>query len=223
MPGADLVCFPEMSVTGFVEPQKQAHGVLGWDDPQLTPLLELSKRSHMTLVVGIAELNPGNKPFISRGVIRHGELLGVYRKIDIHEDEVDDFSPGVAPLTLRLGDVDIGIAICADIDSERLFQVYAQSGAKVVLLPSAPGLYGAQETRNWETGYAWWRDKCRAQLGEYARKYGLHIAVATQAGRTFDEDLPGGGYVFDDQGRTVAETADWSEGVLVTDIHAAGA
>ena len=44
--------------------------------------------------------------------------------------------------------------------------------------------------------------------------------MATQAGRTFDEDFPGGGYVFDDQGRTVAETADWSEGVLVTDIHA---
>ena len=95
--GADLVCFPEMSVTGFVEPQKQAHGVLGWDDPQLTPLFELSKRSHMTLVVGIAELNPGNKPLISQGVIRRGELLGVYRKINIHQDEVDDFSPGVAP------------------------------------------------------------------------------------------------------------------------------
>ena len=220
--GADLVCFPEMSITGYVDPQKQPEAVIVWDDPQLAPLYELSKRSQMTLIAGITELNPGNKPFISQGVIRRGELLGVYRKINVHQDEVDSFSSGAEPLIQRLGDVDIGIALCADIDSERLFQVYAQNQAKVVLLPSAPGLYGSQETRNWEIGYNWWRDKCRTQLGEYARKYGLQIAVATQAGRTVDEDFPGGGYLFDDQGHLVAETADWSEGMLLVDIRATG-
>ena len=154
--GADLVCFPEMTITGYVDPQKQPEAVIVWDDPQLAPLYELSKRSQMTLIAGITELNPGNKPFISQGVIRRGELLGVYRKINVHQDEVDSFSSGAEPLTQRLGDVDIGIALCADIDSERLFQMYAQNQAKVVLLPSAPGLYGSQETRNWEIGYNWW-------------------------------------------------------------------
>ena len=100
--------------------------------------------------------------------------------------------------------------------------MYAQNGAKVVLLASAPGLYGSQDARDWETGHTWWRDKCRTQLGEYARKYGLHIAVATQAGRTVDEDFPGGGYLFDDQGRMVAESEDWAEGMLVVDIRVSG-
>ena len=216
--GADLVCFPEMSVTGYVEPRKRSEAVLMWDDPQLAPLFELSSQSEMTLVAGIAELNPGNKPFISQGVIRGGKLLGVYRKINVHQDEVHSFSSGAALLTQPLGDADFGVALCADIDSESIFQGYAERGAKVVLLPSAPGLYGSQDTRNWEAGHTWWRDKCRTQLGEYARKYGLYIAVATQAGRTVDEDFPGGGYVFDDQGHLVAETADWSEGVLIADI-----
>ncbi len=219
--GADVICFPEMSVTGYVEPRKQPEAVLSWDDPQLAPLFgSSSKHSQMTVIAGIAERNPGNKPFISQGIIRSGELLGVYRKINVHEDEVGSFSPGSEPLTKHIGYARTGIAICADVDSESLFRKYAQDRATVVLVSAAPGLYGSQETRAWEAGYAWWRDKCRAQLGEYAKKYGLHIAVATQAGRTVDEDFPGGGYLFDDQGAVIAETADWSEGMLLVDIQA---
>ena len=162
---ADVVCFPEMSVTGYVEPRKQSEAVVAWDDPQLAPLFESSsKHSHITVIAGIAELNPGHKPFISQGVIRNGELLSVYRKINVHQDEVESFSPGAEPLTQRIGDAEIGIAICADIDSERLFQAYAQIRAKVVLLSAAPGLYGSQKMRNWQVGYTWWRDKCRTQL-----------------------------------------------------------
>ena len=88
-----------------------------------------------------------------------------------------------------------------------------------MLLPSAPGLYGSQKTRDWEAGFKWWQGKCRTQLGKYARKYGLHIAVATQAGCTVDEDFPGGGYLFDNQGRLVAQTTDWSEGMLMVDVQ----
>ena len=216
--GADLVCFPEMSITGYLDPQKHASEVLEWGDPQLSPLFEASRKSQVTLVVGIVEANPGSKPFISQGIVQGGELLGVYRKNNVAPDEVDRFSSGTEPLVQRHNKVDFGLAICADIDNERLFQQYAASKAQVVLLPSAPGLDGPQETRNWKSGHAWWREKCRTQLGEYAKKYHLHIAVATQAGRTVDEDFPGGGYLFNDQGRLVAETKDWSESMLIVDI-----
>ena len=44
-------------------------------------------------------------------------------------------------------------------------------------------------------------------------KHGIWIAVATQAGRTVDEDFPGGGYVFAPDGRQVYTTPDWFPGV----------
>lgn len=47
-------------------------------------------------------------------------------------------------------------------------------------------------------------------LGRYAQKYKLWIAVATQAGRTIDEDFPGGGYVFSPDGKRVFNTLNWS-------------
>ena len=62
------------------------------------------------------------------------------------------------------------------------------------------------------------RDKVRDQLGAYAREFDLHIAVATQAGRTINEDFPGGGYVFDALGTLVASTDDGAEGVLMVDV-----
>ena len=105
--GADLVCFPEMSVTGYVEPQNQPNAVLDWGDPLLAPLFQLSKRNDITLIAGIAEVNAGNKPFISQGIIRDGELLGVYRKTNLGDNE-DSFSAGTEPLVQRHGEFDFG-------------------------------------------------------------------------------------------------------------------
>jgi predicted amidohydrolase len=56
-------------------------------------------------------------------------------------------------------------------------------------------------------------------LTEYAEKYGIWIAVATQAGRTSDEDFPGGGYLFNPQGERVYATKDWDPCVAYLEIN----
>ena len=128
-------------------------------------------------------------------------------------------------------DLTYGIAICADIHNREVFAACARQGAQVVFEVAAPGLYGEQATRDWRSGYEWWRGECHQYLAAYARDYGLWIAVATQAGRTVDEDFPGGGYLFRPDGECVYETADWSEGLafVTADVssrantnHAAG-
>lgn len=110
------------------------------------------------------------------------------------------------------------VAVCADIDNPLVFAEAAGKGAHIVFLAAAPGLYGAQETRDWRAGYDWWRSECHTKLSKYARRNGIYIAAATQTGRTRDEDFPGGGYVFGPDGSCLAETIDWSEGVLYADI-----
>lgn len=216
--GAEVVCFPEMSLTGYIDPLTRADSLITWDDDRLSPLLHASAHLHMTLVVGIAERREGGMPFIAQGVIRDGALAGVYRKINVASDEIDRFSCGSEPLVFSQGTTTLGIGICADVDDSSLFEDYAARGANLVLLLAAPGLDGPQATRDWEQGYVWWRDKLRDQLGAYARGFGLHIAVATQAGRTINEDFPGGGYVFDAEGTLVASTDDGAEGVLIVDV-----
>jgi predicted amidohydrolase len=205
----DILALPEMSITGYVDPTRHTDGVIRLDGPEVKTLLSISKGREMTVLAGLAEHNPSGKPFIAHIVVRDGRLAGYYRKVTIEDEEVPWFSPGDGVPVFRHGDVTFGVAICADIGNEEVFAQAARQGAEIVFEVAAPGLYGDQATRDWRAGFEWWEGECRKRLGRYAKKYGLWIAVATQAGRTLDEDFPGGGYVFAPGGRRVFATTDW--------------
>ncbi|MGH2598978.1 MAG: carbon-nitrogen hydrolase family protein, partial [Dehalococcoidia bacterium] len=151
---------------------------------------------------------------ITQVVAQSGRLLGAYRKTTIPEDEAPWFAAGDGVPIFSHGALPFGVAICADIDNPAVFAELARQGARVVFEAAAPGLYGEQTTRDWRSGWEWWRGECHTKLAGYARAQQIWIAVATQAGRTVDEDFPGGGYVFGPDGRCIMERADWSPGVL---------
>ncbi len=50
--------------------------------------------------------------------------------------------------------------------------------------------------------------------------FNLWIPVCTQAGRTVDEDFPGGGSLFAPDGTCVYETPDWGVEVCYVEIDA---
>lgn len=212
---ADVVCFPEMSITGYVEPARHPRAVLRLDGPEVARFVALTRGSPATALAGLVEAHGAARPYITQVVARGGELLGYYRKRTIVDDEARWFSPGEgAPPVFAHRGVPFGLAICADIDDPEVFAAGTRRGARVIFEAAAPGLYGAQATRDWRAGFEWWRGECRAKLGRYARDLGVYIAVATQAGRTVDEDFPGGGYLFGPDGACLAATPDWAEGVL---------
>jgi predicted amidohydrolase len=212
--GVDIMCFPEMSITGYIDPTARPDAVLRLDGPEVARFVELTGGARITAIAGIVEANPQGKPFITQLVAGAGQLLGWYRKQTIPDDEAAWFAPGGPVRKFEHPKTPFSVAICADIDSAEVFAAGARQGARVVFEAAAPGLYGAQATRNWRAGYEWWRDECYTKLGRYARDNRVFIAVATQAGRTVDEDFPGGGYVFRPDGACIAETPDWSEHVL---------
>lgn len=151
-------------------------------------------------------------------VARAGELLSYYRKVTIEDEEVEWFSAGEGVPVFEHNGLTFGLAICADIGNEAVFAACAGQGARIVFEVAAPGLYGEQATRDWAEGYDWWSGECRRYLSRYARTYGLWIAVATQAGRTCDEDFPGGGFLFGPDGREHFGTPDWSAEVVYLEV-----
>ena len=212
--GVDILCFPEMSITGYIDPTRRPDAVLHLDSPAVARFIEMSGETGVTALAGIVEANPAGKPFITQLVAAGGRLLGAYRKLTIDAEEAAWFAAGAAVTVLSHPTGLFGTAICADINNPSVFAENARRGARIVFAAAAPGLYGSQETRDWQSGFAWWRDECHSKLGGYARERGIYIAVATQAGRTADEDFPGGGYILAPDGSCIAETADWSPGVL---------
>src|SRR5262249_33965026 len=220
---ADILCLPEASLSGYVDPVRYPQAAIRLDGAEVTRLLALTRGHPVTLVAGLVEANPDGPPYLTQFVAREGRLLGIYRKRTIPAEEAQLYPPGPAggaaatPLFTHAG-VPYGLAICADIDNATVFADAARAGARLVFECAAPGLYGAQETRDWRVGYEWWRGECHEKLAVYAREHGLIIAVATQAGRTRDEDFPGGGYLFGADGTCLAESDDWHAGLLVARV-----
>jgi predicted amidohydrolase len=222
--GVEILCFPEMSITGYIDPERWPEAVLSLDHSAVARFTAMTAGTDVLAIAGLVEANPGGNPFITQIAARGGALVAVYRKITVVDEEAAWFAPGPGAGSRRSHPAGpVGLAICADIDNAELFQRLAAAGARIVVEAAAPGLYGEQATRDWSSGYAWWRGECHAKLGGYAREHGIAIAVATQAGRTVDEDFPGGGFLFGADGRCLAETADWSPGVLYAEIPAAHA
>jgi len=207
--GVDIIGFPEANVTGYNEPERFPQAILSLDGPEVAAIVKTTEGKNLTVLAGIIEENPVRHPFTTHIVARNGKLIGYYRKINMAEDDNEWFSPGSEIKAFNHDSLTFGIAICADIKKEEIFTECARQRARIVFELAAPGLYGEQATRDWQAGYKWWEEECKKYLKDYAKKYGIWIAVATQAGRTSDEDFPGGGYVFSPEGKRVFSTKDW--------------
>jgi len=218
--GAEIVAFPEASITGYVDPERYPEALVRLDGPEVVRFAALTRETPSTTVIaGIVEANPDGPPYLTQIVARDGAVLCAYRKRTIPADEAHLFTPGPpAPAVFTHAGVTCGLAVCADIDDAAVFADCARLGAGLVFECAAPGLYGEQATRDWRSGFDWWRGECFTKLGRYAREQSIWIAVATQAGRTRDEDFPGGGYLFAPDGSYAQETADWSAGMLYATV-----
>jgi predicted amidohydrolase len=216
--GVHIIGFPEASITGYVNPVRYPESVLRLDGPEVAQVIEMTRGHSTTVLAGLVEGNPDGKPFITQIVARDGELLGFYRKIRNVEEDAEWYECGDVMPVFAHDDLVFGISICADLGSHEIFEACARQGAQIVFELAAPGLYGEQATRDWRSGFEWWEGECEKYLGQYTQEYSIWGAVATQAGRTMDEDFPGGGYVFAPNGERLFATPDWSVGAVYLEI-----
>ncbi|UCD08662.1 MAG: hypothetical protein JSU79_09915 [Dehalococcoidales bacterium] len=208
--GVDIIGFPEASITGYNEPARYPEAVISLNGSEMAKFLKLTEGRNLTVLAGIIEENPEGLPFTTQIVARNGMLIGYHRKMYDGEDEKPWFTVGSEIEVFDHEGLTFGITICAEISKEELFVECSRRGARIMFELAAPGLYGEQATRDWKAGYEWWEGECLKSFTEYSKKYGIWIAVATQAGSTSDEDFPGGGYLFDPSGERVYSTKDWN-------------
>jgi len=214
---ADIIVFPEMSLTGYFASAKYLSLALAVDDSIVKRIIALSKTYSLTIIFGLSEKSE-DKIYISQLVAQDGKLSGVYHKNNIINDEAKIFTSGKSLPIFNLGKWKFGLTICADIDLPELFDKYAKAGCNIVFECASPDLYGSRKDRDWERGYVWWRKNCIKKISQYALHNKIIIVVATQSGRNRDNDFPGGGYLFLQSGRLLAETKDYKQEMLLVKI-----
>jgi predicted amidohydrolase len=215
--GARIVAFPEMSLTGSVDPVHWPGRAIELSHPAIADIAAATARLSIAALLGIAEAR-ADAVHITQVLVDRGEIVGHYSKRTLGDDE-DSYRAAADPARLALDTQRIGVAICAEGAVDAPFDDAAASGAPVVFFCSAPGLYGRRTTtEEWQAGFDWWSGCALGDATRHARRHGLWIALSTQAGALADEDMPGLAALVDPTGAVVAALPDWREGTLLVDL-----
>jgi predicted amidohydrolase len=212
-----LAVFPEMSLTGSVDPARAPEQLIALDDPTVGAMVALTLELGVAAVFGISERADG-AAHITQVAAEHGRIVGVQRKRHLGEGE-EHYAAADEDVIVDIAGVRCAIAICAESGIDRPFVHAAAAGAPLVLFCAAPGLYGRRiDEASWIRGWEWWRGCGLADVQRHAREQQLWIAMATQAGSTCDEDFPGLAALVDPEGRVRAELPDRHAGNLIVEV-----
>jgi len=211
--GADLVIFPELSVTGYPP-----------EDLLLRPAFIRAARRHVeelaTAADGIVALV--GAPHLDADlynaclVLAGGEIRAVYRKRFLPNygvfDENRYFAPGNDLLLLRFGDAICGVTICEDIwQPGPPTTDLALAGAQLVVNISASPFHVGKDREREE------------MLRVRARDNACFIAYCNMVGGQDELIFDGASIVLDDEGEVVARAESFVEQLLVVDLYPAAA
>ena len=216
--GCRLAVFPEMSLSGSLDPRADPGALLRLDSGPVRSLVRATDEHAVAAIFGLSERGEDGNPYITQAYASQGRLAGVYRKRHLGDGE-EGYTPGTQGAVFQFGALRFGIAICAEGGVDYPFDEPVAAGARVIFFCAAPGLYGRRtDEESWRSGHAWWETCGLGDARRHAVRTGAWVALTTQAGSAQDEDFPGLAALVDPAGQVVARLPDWREGTLVVDL-----
>jgi predicted amidohydrolase len=103
----DIAVFPEMSLSGSVDPRTHPEHLLRMDSEPVRAVTALTRQYEVAAIFGIAEQDADGPAHITQAYALDGRLIGAYRKRHLGEGE-EGFAPGSAPALFKLGEHSVG-------------------------------------------------------------------------------------------------------------------
>jgi NAD+ synthase (glutamine-hydrolysing) len=228
---AQLVVFPELSVTGY--PPKDLLLKRQFIDDQLRAVnLIASRVSGIDAIVGYAERNtqPVGRPLHNAvAVLREGKIASNHFKTLLPTYDVFDesryFEPGPRDETenlVRIGEVVVGQSICEDLwNDEQLIarRLYHQNPISDLIAAGAELLVNCSASP-----FVVGKHDFRLELfGAQAKRFGKPIVYVNQVGGNDELVFDGNSCVLGADGSVLANAKDFEEDLLVVEVPAAPA
>jgi NAD+ synthase (glutamine-hydrolysing) len=215
--GADLLVFPELSLTGYVLQDLVSTVALkpSHDEPVFSRLLEISK--DLDLVVGFVDEDRRHRFFIGSAYLAQGEVVHVHHKVYLPTyglfDEGRFFAWGdaVSAFDTRFGRV--GILICEDFWHASPPYLLWLDGADLMLFTSASPGRGLSDAPQLES--ARWVERINQA---YASLFTAFVAHANRAGFEDGLNFWGGSTLFDPNGELLAKGPYHQEALTLGEI-----
>jgi len=217
--GAELVVFPELSLTGYVLMEAAPETAIRLDSKEMARLAEISKTA--AVAVGFVEEAPGGKFFNSAAFLDRGELVHVHRKVYLPThgvfDEARHFAAGerIRAFDTRFGKV--GMLVCRDFWHLGPAYVLACQDMDVLcVLSASPGRGATGDDGRFKSTVS------VSLLGDvYARSFGCHVLHVNRAGVEEGVTFSGASEAYDPRGELLVRAKDLVADLAFADVDPA--
>ena len=215
--GADLVVFPELSLTGYLLRDMLSTVALRLDSPEIARLRELSRS--VAFVAGLVEETPSFRFHNAAILFDRGEIVAVHRKVYLPTygmfDEQRYFARGdrIRAFDSRFGRA--AMLVCEDLWHPSTAYLAALDGALLVLCPSTSPLRGVSEGTDRDDNARYWEMTNRF----YASTFAFTLAYANRVGFEDGVGFWGGSEVLDAAGTTIAKGKYYEPDLIVAEVN----
>ena len=215
--GADLIIFPELSLTGYVLQDLAVTTAIQPDqnDPVFNTLLDASRG--IDLMVGFVHEDRRHRFYIASAYLAEGKIVHIHNKVYLPTygmfDEGRFFAWGDSARAFNTRFGRMGMLICEDFWHASLPYLLWLDGADILLFQSAsPGRGLTSDPRL--SSSAWVEHTNRA----YAGLFTVFVAHANRVGYEDGLNFWGGSTIFDPNGDLVVRAPDFETSLSVAEI-----
>ncbi|HNW52159.1 MAG TPA: carbon-nitrogen hydrolase family protein [Prolixibacteraceae bacterium] len=200
--GANLIVFPEMSITGYVREQA-SELAFSPSDSRLEVLQQMAVDRQLTVVAG-APLRIGPFLLIGSVVFSPDGSVSHYAKQNLHPGEDEFFhSSMLFNPTIEIEDEKIALAICADIDHpNHVHNAFLKNSTLYMpsIFFSPNGIPEAHQI-----------------LGDYASSYSMNILMSNFCGKSWGMDAGGKSAFWSGDGTLISSLDSENPGLLLVE------
>lgn len=202
----DLICFPEMCITGYAMPQSIEFSETMCGD-SVRYIIEMSRDFNIAISAGISE-KYDDRAYITQFIAEDGVLKGKYRKTHLGEKEKLYYAAGNSIETIKCKNANIGFQICWESHFPEISSVLALNNADIILMPHSSGLPSNRRKEIW--------DKC---LRARAYDNTVYVVACNQLGDNGLGTVFGGGCTaIDPRGDILAEDYNSKDSMIAVNI-----
>lgn len=200
--GAQIIVFPEMSITGYVREEAKELS-FQQTDSRLDLLQQFASDYQITIVAG-APLNNGPRLFISSLIFSPEGSTSVYTKQYLHPGEELFFrSSMIYNPVIEIENEKISLAICADIDNPLHAECAFQKNSSFYM----PSIFFSKNGI----------PEAHKILGEYSKKYSLNILMSNFCGKSWNTIAGGRSAFWNSEGVLVSALDEFNPGLLIVE------
>jgi predicted amidohydrolase len=212
---ANLLVFPELSLTGYFLKDQVPSVALRADSPLLQRFRELSLR--VAMVLGFVEEAPGHRFYNAAAYLEGGEIRHIHRKVYLPTYGIFDEARYLAAGDrIRAFDTALGrmaILICEDLWHPAAPAIAAWDGAEILICPSASPGRGLGQAEPFQNAATW--ERTLRTCGDLLTSY---VVYANRVGYEDGACFWGGSEVVTPGGEPLAKARYLEEDLLLAEM-----